>query len=229
MDAAGYYLLLTAVSVLVGYNYLAQEVRFAAGFLPILFPFVLSGWLEPMRQRPAPGRLAGLLSLSVFCLVPLAFAVASFARNEVWDRRAAGQPSETGLFVPELSARSVPEVRAAIAGTLRSPRDLVIPVGPLGWGSGFLMWLEIPQRTLPVGTFFAPLGTSYLDAADLQGSGDLRSSQPMRVVLVISRSTLDAGWLPRLQRRFPQAKAWQSAAVPPGAAVEIRYADLEAN
>ncbi|HYU31991.1 MAG TPA: hypothetical protein VEW48_07495 [Thermoanaerobaculia bacterium] len=225
--ALGYYLLLTIVSALVGYNYLANEVRFAAGFLPFLFPFVLSGWLEAAGRRPLLGRLAGFLLLIVFFLAPLAFAVANFARNEIWDRRAAGQPSETGLFVPELSSRSIPQVRAAIAGTLRSPRDLVILAGPLGWGSGFMMWLEIPRRTLPVGTFFAPLGARYLDAADLRGTGTLRSSQRLRVVLVISRSTLEAGWLPRLQSRFPQARGWRVAAVPPDAAVEIRYADLE--
>lgn len=229
--ALGYYLLLTAVSVLVGYNYLAQEVRFAAGFLPMLFPFVLSGWLEPAgpaEHRPALGRAAGLLLLAVFCLAPLAFAFANFARNEIWDRRAAGQPSETGLYVPELSTRSIPEVRSAIAGALRSPHDLVVLAGPLGWGSGFMMWLEIPGRVLPMGTFFAPLGAGYLDAANLQGTGGLRSSQPLRVVLVVSRSTVDAGWLPRLQHRFPQARAWRAAAAPPGAAVEIHYADLEA-
>lgn len=225
--ALGFYLLLTVVSVLVGYNYLAKEVRFSAGFLPLLSLFVLAGWLTEAPPRPL-GRLVGVSLLILLFAMPLAFNFMNFARNEVWDRRAAvGQPSDTGLFVPELSSNNVPEVRAAIAGALRSPRDLVVLAGPLAWGSGFMMWLELPWRVLPVGTFFAPLGAHYLDAADLWGDGDLRSSQPLRVVLVVSHSTRDAGWLPRLQNRFSQATAWRAAAAPPGAAVEIWYTDLE--
>jgi hypothetical protein len=187
---------------------------------------VLAGWLE--AEGPSRRSLAGLFLLLPFFAVPVAFAFANFSRNEVLDRRTvAGRPSDTGLLTPELSSRSAPEASAAIASLLRSPRDLVVLAGPAGWGSGFLMWLEIPYRTLPIGTFFAPLGARYLDAADLKGTGELRSSLPLRVVLVVSRGTLEAGWLPRLQRRFPQARAWQIADVPAETAVEIWYADLE--
>ncbi|HKV06520.1 MAG TPA: hypothetical protein VJ725_00180 [Thermoanaerobaculia bacterium] len=226
---AGFYLALLGLSVAVGYNYLGHEARLSAGFLPLVSLLAVAGWL------PAPGRplrswerplAAGLLAL--FFAAPLAFVAGSFARNDIADRLAVPyKASETGLFLPEISSRDVPAVEAALGSVLRSPEDLIVLSGPPGWGSAFLLWLEIPQRTLPVATFFAPLGARYLEAADLRGETPLVSSRPLRVVLVISKSLTGDGTLEKLQARFPQAKSWQSAPEPAHATVAIYFSDLE--
>lgn len=227
----GFYLGLAAVSLGVGYNYLAQEPRFAAGVLPLLQPLVLAGWLArdaPRRHRVLGSRILGRLLLATVFALPLAFAAANFVRNEIGDRWALGyQTPATGLYQPEVSSHSVPAVRGAMASALRSPRDLVVLAGPSGWGSSFVMWLEIPWRTLPVGTFPTPLGARYLDAADIRGTGSLRSSQPLRVVLVAARTLAADGSLARLRARFPQARAWHAVPVPPHSNVLISYSDLE--
>ncbi|HEY4572913.1 MAG TPA: hypothetical protein VIJ26_03090, partial [Thermoanaerobaculia bacterium] len=175
LAAAGFYLILAAVSLLVGYDYLAKETRFAAGLLPLAYPFVLGTALAPGKRLPA--------LLTAFLLgAPLAFAAAEFAKRDLHDRLPLRRSAaETGLLTPELSPRSVPEVRAAVAAARLSPHDLVVVAGPPGWGSSYVMALDLPFRTLPVGTFSAPLGRLYLDPAELRGRQPLRSSRPLRV------------------------------------------------
>ena len=228
--AVGFYLALTAVSTLVGYNYLINEVRFAAGFLPLGYPFVLSGWLD---GRGRLGRIGGGLLLAVLFVAPLLFVAAVFAKDDLRDRRVPPYTAAaSGLFTPELSRHDAAEVQAAVAAVVaagRSPRDLVVLAGPRGWGSSFVMWLDVPRRVFPVSTYVAPLGNRFLDAADLNSRTPLRSSQPLRVVLVTSRALADDGSLAALESRFPQAGAWQSAPVPADAAVTISWSDLDPN
>jgi len=221
LAAAGFYLILAAVSLLVGYDYLAKETRFAAGVLPLSYPFVLGAAFAPGRRLPA--------LLAAFLLgAPLAFATAEFAKRDLRDRLPLrGSAAETGLLTPELSPRSVPAVRAAVAAARRSPADLVVVAGPAGWGSSYVMALDLPFRTLPVGTFSAPLGARYLDAAELRGTVPLRSSRPLRVVIVAARELVRDGWLPRLESRFPQARLWRPAPVPAHSNVEVWLSDLE--
>lgn len=228
---AGFYLLLAVLSLAVRYNYLAKEARFASCFLPLVFPFVLAGWLErdlPDEDRWTARQLAGLGLTALFFAVPLLFVTANFVRNEIGDRLAVRyRPSATGLYMPELSSRDVPEVRETVAAMLQSPRDLVVVAGPSGWGSAFLLWLEFPQRVFPVGTFVAPLGAGYLDASDLRSTAPLRSSRRLRVVLVADRGLAEDGSLLRLQSRFPQARSWRSAPLPAHAHTVVSYSDLE--
>ncbi len=220
LQTAGFYLLLAAVSLLVGYDYLAQETRFSAGVLPLSYPFVLAAAF-------APGRRAAALLAALLLGVPLAFNAASFVKNDVYDRLPSrGSAAETGLLTPELSARSVSEVRAAVATARRSPGDVVVVAGPAGWGSSYGMALDLPFRTLPVSTFSAPLGARYLEAAELRGTTPLRSSRPLRVVLVVDRGLVRDGWLPRLQARFPQARTWTAAPVPAASGVVLSWSDL---
>jgi hypothetical protein len=221
LAAAGLYLLLAAISCLVRYDYLANETRFAAGVLPLSYPFVLAAALAPGRRLPA--------LLAAFLLgAPLVFAAAEFAKREVHDRLPLRRSAaETGLLTPELSPRSVPAVRAAVAAARRSSADLVVVAGPQGWGSSYVMALDLPFRTLPVGTFSAPLGRLYLDPAELRGRQPLRSSRPLRVVIVASRELVSGGWLPRIESRFPQARLWRAAPVPDHSNVEIWLSDLE--
>jgi len=224
----GFYVMLGAVSLAVQYNYPANEPRYAVAVMPLLYPFVLAGWIEAVRSRERPlARAAGVLSLLVFFAAPVAFAAADFARNEIGDRRGPYAASPTGLYMPEISQRDVPAVQARIAGLLRSPRDVVVVAGPAGWGASFMMWLEMPGRTFPVSTFCLPLGGRYVEAADLRGNRPLTSSQPLRVVLVASRSLQEEGWLARLQARFPQARAWTPVPPVPGSDVGVWVTDLE--
>ncbi|HKH43100.1 MAG TPA: hypothetical protein VKM72_00365 [Thermoanaerobaculia bacterium] len=224
----GFYVLLGAVSLAVEYNYPANEPRFAAAVMPLLYPLLLASWLTAARRQAPPlARTAALLAFVVFFLAPVAFATADFVRNEIGGRRAPAAASSTGLYIPEISPRDVPRVQARIAGLLRSPRDVVVLAGPAGWGSSFMMWLETPWRTLPVTTFCLPLGGRYVEAADLRASLPLTSSKPLRVVLVASLSLQERGWLSRLQARFPQARAWTPAAPVPGSNVGIWVSDLE--
>lgn len=235
VTAGGFYLALTAVSILVGYNYLINEVRFAAGFLPLCYPFVLSGWLDPGERSwdrwDRWGRIGGGLLLAVFFVAPLLFVAAVFAKDDLRDRLVPPYTAAaSGLFTPELSRHDAAGVQAAVAAVSevrRSPRDLVVLAGPRGWGSSFVMWLDVPRRVFPVSTYVAPLGNRFLDAADLNSRTPLRSSQPLRVVLVASRALADDGSLATLESRFPQAGAWQSAPVPADAAVTISWSDLD--
>lgn len=218
---AGFYLIVAAVSLLVGYDYLAKETRFAAGVLPLAFPFVLAAAFDRGRR--------GTVLLAAFLLgAPLAFAAGELAKRDLRDRLPLrGSAAATGLLTPELSPRNVPAVRDAVAATLRSPADLVVLAGPAGWGSSYVMGLDLPFRTLPVGTFPAPLGARYLDAGELRGTMPLRSSRPLRVTIVAARELVRGGWLPRLESRFPQGRHWQAAPVPAQANVEIWFSDLE--
>jgi hypothetical protein len=218
---AGFYLVLAAVSLLVGYDYLAKETRFAACVLPLTYPFVLTAALT--RER----RVTALLTALLFG-APLVFATAELAKRDLRDRLPLrGSATDSGLLTPELSSRDVPAVRSAVAAALRSPRDLVVVAGPAGWGSSYVMGLDLPFRTLPVGTFPAPLGARYLDAGELRGKMPLRSSRPLRVVIVAARDLVRSGWLPRLESRFPQARPWRPAPVPAHSNVEIWCSDLE--
>ncbi|HYX26828.1 MAG TPA: hypothetical protein VFC23_21930, partial [Thermoanaerobaculia bacterium] len=223
---AGFYLILTAVSLLIRYNYLANEPRLAVGLMPFAQCLALSGGLA---GRPASwGARAALALLLALFAVPLAFGAASFLKNDLKERLAPPYvASSTGLFVPEISPRNATEVEAGVAAAVWSPRDVVVLAGPAGWGSSLMMWLEFPQRTLPVSTWDIPLGARYLDAAELRGTRPLLSSQDLGVVLVVSRSLLAAGWLGRLEARFPQVRTWQAVPVPAHASVAVWRGDLE--
>ncbi|HEX3555888.1 MAG TPA: hypothetical protein VIA62_21945 [Thermoanaerobaculia bacterium] len=226
---AGFYLLLTAISLLIGYDYLANEPRFGVAILPLVQAPALAGWLAgagPSASRSR--RIASALLLVIFFGVPLLFLVADLSKHQIASRRAAPYTaSSTGLFMPEISPRNVPEVQAAVAAALRSPRDVVVLAGPLGWGSPLMMWLEFPWRTLPETTFFDPLGAGYRDAASLRSGSPLTASRPLRVVLVVAKSLAAGGELPRLQARFPQARVWQAAPAPAHANVVLWFSDLE--
>lgn len=227
---AGFYLILAVVSLLVGYNYLANEPRFGVVILPLLQAPALAGWLAWLSAGTT-GRLrrvAAVFVVALFFGTPLLFAATEFAKHQLLQRLAAPNTAgPTGLYIPEISPRSVPEVQAAVAATLRSPRDLVVLAGPLGWGSPLMMWLDFPWRTLPETTFFDPLGAGYRDAANLRSATPLRSSGPLRVVLVGSRSLLPGGELDRLRARFPQAHTWQAAPVPAHSNLVLWVSDLE--
>jgi hypothetical protein len=219
----GFYLELLGVSLFVGYNYLANEARLAVGFMPLIAPLVLAGWL----LRGEGLRPLGVVVTVLLVAPSLAFIAANFVKNEILDRRSPSYlSSSTGLFMPELSTRNVPEVLAAVAAARRSPRDVIVLAGPAGWGSPFGVWLEMPGRTLPMGTFYAPLGARYLEAANLNAAAPLTSSQPLRVVLVVARSLVQEGGLGRIEARFPQARTWLAAAVPEGSNVAIYWSDL---
>jgi len=228
-----FFLELMAVSLAVGYNYLANEPRLAVGLMPAVSLAALAGWAPgaPNGERPSwLARAVNVLLVGAFVGLSFAFAGASFARNEVGDRLALRyQPSSTGLFQPEISPRNVPEVKAAVAAVLRSPEDVLVLAGSPGWGSSFVMWLEFPQRALPAGTYVAPLGQRYTGALDLHGPGRLPTSRPLRVVLVVAKSLIQDGWLPRLQSRFAQARSWQTAPTPADSAVVIYFSDLGRN
>ncbi len=225
-----FFLELAAVSLYFGYNYLAYEPRRAAGFLPMVQALVLGEWLAAwrgpswLRDRAVPA-----LGLTLFFALPLAFAGAHFVRNEIGDRLALRYtPSPTGLWVPELSQRNVPEVQAAVTSALRSPGDAVVLAGTESWRgySAFVPWLEFPQRVLPMAPYSAPLGTRYGAAADLSGSAPFHSDHPLRLVLVLARGLVDDGTLPRLQARFPQARIWAAVPVPAHSEVAVYFSDL---
>ncbi len=217
---AGFYLEVLGISLFVRYNYLANEARLAAGFMPFLFPLALSGWLSGRRAL-------GRLLLVLLFLPSLLFAGANFLKNEIRGRlRPPYTPSGTGLYMPEISSRDVPAVQNAVAATLRSPGDLVVLAGPAGWGSPFGVWLETPWRTLPMGTFYASLGGRYLEASNLQATSPLRSSRPLRIVLVAARTLVEEGRLGAIEARFPQARAWQAAPVPAHSNVAIYWSDV---
>jgi hypothetical protein len=196
--------------------------------MPLLHPFVLLGWRAAFGRRSRTGeRLIAAASFTLFFLAPTAFVAIDFAKNEIGHRLIPGyQASSTGLWVPEISSGSVPQVQAAVASLLRSPQDVVIVASPAGSGESFLMWLEMPGRVLPVTTFNLPLGGRYLQAADLKSDQPLTTSRPLRVVLLTARSLDAEGWLARLQARFPQAHGWTRGPDVPGANAEIWFSDL---
>jgi hypothetical protein len=227
---AAFYLEMLAVSVLVQYNYLAGESpRLAAGFLPLTSLFVLGECLDGCHATDTT-RLHRLLAAIAILLVavPLAFGAGVFLKHDLYARTSMGyRPTGTGLFTPELSVAGPGGVLAAVAAVRRSPRDLVVLAGPSGWGSAFVMWLETSSRTLPVSTFYAPLGAAFAGVSNLRATTSYTSSQPMRVILVVARSVAAEGWQRRLQSRFRQVRRWEEVAVPPGAAVVVSYGDLE--
>ncbi len=223
----GFYLALLAVSLAVGYNYPGHETRFAAGFLPLAQPLVLAGWLSPGPEKRR--RLGGALLAAVFCALPLFFAAAVFLKKDVGERRAAHcTPDEAGLYIPELACRNLPAVEQAVAASLRSPRDVIALAGPRGWGASFLMWLDLPQRVLPVSTWVSPLGAGYTEPANLQSHHLFTTTQPLRVLVVADRSFAADGTLADLLARFPQAHGCRSAPLPDGAAVVLALCDLDA-
>jgi hypothetical protein len=228
--AAGFYAALALVSLLVGYNYLLNEPRLAAGLVPLLQAILIAECLAAWRDARAPRtRAIAALALTVVFAVPTAFAAASFAKKDLHDRYTLRyRTSRTGLFMPELAERDVPTVRAVVAANLRSPRDVVVLAGYGGWGdSAFVPWLEFPQRTFPVAPFFEPLGVRYVAAADLRGTATFRSSRPLRLVLVLARALVQDGTLSRLEGRVPQARLWTAVPLPAGANVAVYFSDLE--
>ena len=227
--SAGFFGALGAISVAVHYNYLGNEAaRFAAAFMPLVHAVVLAAWLPAGERTPTRRERALAACVLMLLAAQVLFTTANFLKNDLYDRRAvAYTAASTGLYTPEI-AQDVPAVQAAVAAVLRSPRDVVVVAGPVGWGSAFIMWLEFPQRVLPVATFYQPLGARYLDAANLRATSRYATRRPLRVVLVVSRTLLPDGWLGKLQARFPQARGWRTVPAPGGAGVVISYSDLAA-
>ena len=72
-----------------------------------------------------------------------------------------------------------------------------------------------------MGTFFAPLGARYLEASNLRATAPLRSSRPLGIVLVVAKSLVQEGWLPKIEARFPQVRTWTAEPVPLDAGVVV--------
>jgi len=226
-----FFLELAVASLVLGYNYLAYEPQRAAGLLPLVQALVLGEWLAGWRgSSRLRDRAVAALGLTLFFAVPLAFVGADFVRNEIGDRLALRYtPSSTGLWMPEISQRNVPEVQAAVSSALLSPGDAVVLAGTESWRgySAFVPWLEFPQRVFPVAPYSAPLGTRLGAAADLSGSAPFHSDRPLRLVLVLARGLVADGSLPRLQARFPQARSWAEVPVPAHSEVAVYFSDLQ--
>ena len=187
LQTVGFYLLLAVISP-------ARELRLpdpgdplAGRCAPPGLPFRARGGLS---AGTAWHRHFAALLLGI----PLVFATASFAKNDLHDRLPLrGSAAETGLLTPGFRQRNVPEVRAAVAAALRSPGGRGRGGRPgRGWGSSYVMGLDLPFRTLPLSTFSAPLGARYLDAAEL-AAPPLTLLTASRVVLVVDQASSMAG------------------------------------
>jgi hypothetical protein len=146
----------------------------------------------------------------IYLLAASSFSVYRFVRYDIWRWRGMSYSMTSNrLFVPTWSSIGVQPIRQLLDQLSLGPRDIVVPAAP--W-LGMEAWLEIHERLLPLSNFSAPLRRSH--GTDLEYFSDqpLRSTQPLRVVLLVSNLYQREDYIQsvaRIKNRFPQAAEWR--------------------
>lgn len=207
--------------------------RYASAFFIFTQTVLFSSFLHFIsRHKRGVTKIFILLAVIIFFVIPNAFILINFFKNAIFER--IGRPyivTDNYLFQPTLSNTNVGSVVERIRSLVKSTKDVVVLANPDSYGGISNAWLEIKQRTLPLLYFYSRFFYTHdTEAVDLRGSLPYRTSQDLRVILVISKFLeSDGKTLSRLEQRFPQAQGWQrmKEAADSDSLVSIWYADLK--
>lgn len=222
------------IATVAASNYLILDnYRYTSAFFIFLEIILIASFLHFISyHKKIIARVFLFFALFLFFLIPNAFLLINFIKNGIIERIGRSYvTTEKRLSVPYLSNTNVKSVVDRINSLVRSSGDVVVLATIDESGTTAVPWLEMRQRTLPLGYFWGfLLHTHGREGANLASSSLLATSKALRAILVISRSLEEDGsTLLRLKQRFTQAKAWSRL---PDASesdnlVSIWYADLE--
>jgi len=200
-------------------------------FWILLELFILMLFAQPPRQDDSVFRLAGIglaiivgIQFLLFLWIPIS---AAEELRFMYHDRPPYQAGEAGLWVPDLSRFGTRNIDAQVRSLIRSPEDVVVPAMYSNRSFGMDTWLEFGGRLLPLTTYF--FRQSNLDGADFYGNTPIRSSRPLRVILVAS-NIFERKDFPALVRhikdRFVQAREWTEGPADPDGRIQIWVTDL---
>jgi len=199
-------------------------------FLELLTVCMFDQWLNERHKLQAK---VLALAACAYVLTPIAYDWYGFLRFEVFRRISQSYTSSANqLFVQTLSQSNVVRIEKLVSSNLRGPQDVVVMATT---NLGMESWLEIPQRMLPLSTFWHPIARKYgTEGANIWGRSPILSSRNLRVILVLSNLYSEPRreeMLKTIMGRFPQAHRWIAVE---DRSLEINdaslwYADLDAS
>jgi len=215
------------------YNYLVFNPRHGVGhylvieMLVIAIAVMIIESLWSQKQQIFK-RIGIALLLSFLIILPNGFHWAYFIKSTALNPERDTLAGSENLYTPTLSTIDSQAV-INIAKELRTkPEDIIAMF--LNANNSFDVWLTFDGRVLPFA--YSDEGfraTHGIGTLHVQGDRPLTTSQPLRIVLIVSQSIEnDRSWFNRIQQRFPQAQTWQKQIDPAldGANVSIYVADL---
>lgn len=215
-----------------GENLISENYRYTSAFFIFTEIILIDSFSRfILRNRKAIINFLAIFIVLIFFIVPNIFPLLYFIKNDIMEK--IGQryiATENHIFEPLLSRLNVKLVVERIESLIKSPKDIVVLSVIDSSGTSFVPWLEIKQRALPLGYFVAPLAHTHgFEGVNLNGLKPFKTSQELRVILVISKTLENDGkTLARIRQRFLQAKAWFRLAdtAESDNLVSIWYADL---
>jgi hypothetical protein len=197
-------------------------------FLEFLAVGMFSDWLDKPHHFPT---MVLVLAVCAYVIVPLGYDCYRFFRFQVLRHVPQSYTSSRNrLSVQTLSQSNAARIGKLVSSNLRDPRDLVVMATThLGMDS----WLEIPQRMMPLTSFWGPLQRQFgSEGTSIAGKSPLRSSRNLRVILVVSNlypQPDHAAMIRSIMARFPQAHRWITVEDHSGenSDASLWYADLD--
>ncbi|MEA5420126.1 hypothetical protein VB712_12925 [Spirulina sp. CCNP1310] len=230
------FLPLAYLSQKIGYNYLAFNSRHGVGHALIIELLMLAIFWEIFKHQQERHqwifksvRFVKLtIIFLIFYIIPNAFHLMHFAFANHLNFPRHYIANQTQIYNPSLSIENSKIVLETIDGLKKSQQDVIILA--MHEPSAFTAWLDVDGRVLPIAFSDEMFRTALQsDALNLYSDRPFFTSQPLQVILVVSKFIeADSDWLTLIKRRFPQAQTWSKHRQPAlnGAAVSIYIANL---
>lgn len=178
----------------------------------LLILLVISQKRDAGVLRSARMCLAGAVALQLVFLMAVMVADARESWYIMHSPAHLYETSTAGLWDTDLSKFGTRDIVANVRSLARGPRDVIVPAIYTDRSFGSDTLLELGGRLLPLGPRFPLLAQTYGSyATDYYATEPLRSSQPLRVILVatdVYNEPAFNGWVRNIMRRFDQIRAW---------------------
>jgi hypothetical protein len=223
---------LTYLSNRIGYNYLIFNPRHASYHFMVFEIIILTIlWqaLYPLRKKISQHSIKYWAVLLFVVIFPNLFHVSYFVKDYFIDQNYSSYIANAKRIEDRnMDSHNTAVLVHQIQRLIQQPKRDVVALA-INNISAFSSWFIVNGRVLPLAHADEAFVVSHGRAMNIHSQTPFVTSEPLRVVLVVSRSIeRDRTWFQTIKNRFPQATGWQK--VPdqqlPESAVSIYFTDL---
>lgn len=218
---------LAYLSWATGYHFLLDASRHAGPYW-IFLQLVLIGLLVgDVKLGFGESELIQKVAIGCFAVLAGFAAYAPYvALRGGLSHLQSDRDGHTGLYYPTLS----PTRSGALVDAIKAQLEVGDVIVPATYWLGMESWLAFDQRLLPLTNFYQPLvATHGRDGADYFASAPLQSSQPLRIILILTDPYSEprvGEWNERIKGRFDQALEWARLQTPENSGTTVWSAKL---